>query len=318
MATPHTYVITGGSGSLGAILTKRLLSEGHKVRAVARNEHGLEKLKKQIPQEHYERYSGLVGDIRDLDRMRLALYGATHVIHAAALKVVPICERDPNEAILTNVIGTTNVARAVIDTPSIQRAVFIGTDKQVESSTLYGATKLCGMRAWLASNQYTPKRKPFVGVLYGNVLASNGSILHVFRKQAESGTVSVTDFRCTRFHMRLATAADLVLDGLHKADAGDIWVPKLRTYRVVDFASVVAPDCQQKEIGLRANEKIHEVLVSQNEATYTRDVGSHFVVTPGVMQGKGGWQYHSGMEGLRMNKEEIKREIEACYADLCD
>ena len=308
----RTYLVTGGSGSLGTAVTHRLLKQGHKVRCYARNEHSHENLKKSIPQEHQERFSGLVGDVRDLDRLRLAMEGVTHCVHAAALKIVPVCEYDPNEAILTNIIGSMNVARAIVDTPSVERAVIIGTDKQVQASSLYGSTKLCATRAWLAANRYTPQRTPFVGVLYGNVAGSNGSILHIFRKQAESGVIKITDFNSTRFHLQMNDAVDLVLGALHLAKSGELWVPKLRTYRVVDFASVVAPDCKQEEIGLRPNEKVSETMISADESIYARDAGAHFVVTPGVVQGKGGWTYHSGQPELRMSKVEIRKEIEAC------
>ena len=304
-----TYLITGGSGSLGTALTHHLLAKYHKVRTLSRNEHSRETLEKSVAAEHRKNLSCLTGDIRDLERVRLAMDGVDFVINAAALKIVPVAESDPNEAILTNIVGAMNVARAVVDTQSVERAIFIGTDKQIEATTLYGATKLCGIRSWLASNRYSPLRKPFVGVLYGNVMGSNGSILHIFRKQAESGLIKITDFASTRFHMRMRDAVNLVLDALHKSKSGELWVPKLKTYRVVDFAAVVAPGMKQEEIGLRPNEKVHETMVSSNESIYAVDQGNHFVLTPGIIQGKGGWTYHSGMPELQMNREQIKQEI---------
>lgn len=303
------FLITGGTGSLGTRLTHHLLAQGHKVRTLSRNEHGKEKLERSLHTRKKDNLSSLIGDVRDLDRLRLAMDGVTHVIHAAAMKVVPICERDPYEAVLTNIVGTMNVARAINETTTVERAVFIGTDKLAEPSTTYGATKLVGMRVWLASNQYAPLRKPFVGVIYANVLGSAGSILHIFRKQAEKGSIQITHKDSTRFHLRMEHAVELVMNALDKANPGEIIIPKLNTYRVVDFAEAIAPGLPQEEIGLRMNEKINETMISANESMYVREEPHRYIMTPGHSQGAGGWSYASNDPKSLMTVEAIREEI---------
>jgi UDP-N-acetylglucosamine 4,6-dehydratase len=305
-----TFLITGGTGSLGTALAQHLLGEGHNVRAYARNEHSHELLERAIPEPSRVRLSCTIGDVLDVDRLKLALSGCDYLIHAAAAKVIPLCEYSPIEAIHTNVDGTINAALAVIATPSVKRAVFISTDKACSPATLYGATKLCGERLWLRANNYRPMAKPFVAVRYGNVFGSNGSVVRIWREALAAGQpISVTEPSATRFHLRLDEAVKLVLRVLHEAAPGELWVPKLRTYKVGDLASVFSPRCDR--VGIRPGEKLHESMVSEHESIDARDEGDHYVLTPGIHQGSGGWTFHSGRPELLMSREAVRKEVEA-------
>lgn len=309
LTKPLTWLITGGTGSLGSALTKRLLSQGHKVRAYARNEHSHERLERAIDPVHRSRLSNLVGDVRDVERLYEACDGVDVVIHAAAMKVIPLCEYNPREAVATNVMGTANVARAVIAC-DVSRAVLVSTDKARSPSTHYGSCKLAAERLWLASNAMLGARpKRFAGVVYGNVFGSQGSILHAFREQMQSGAITITDKACTRFHITLAQAVDLVLGVAHEAEPGEIWIPKIPSYRVVDFAEAVAPGLPHKVIGLRANEKVHELLISEDEAPYVREEDGHYVMTPGVPAESHVEEFHSGRNPWKLSVERIRHEI---------
>ena len=303
------YLITGATGSLGTALTRRLLPQGHKVRAFARNEHSHERLIAALPAKDRPRLSSIVGDVRDIERLRLACDGVDVVIHAAAMKVIPLCEYNPQEAVATNVMGSANVARAVIDC-DVSRAVLVSTDKARSPSTHYGSCKLAAERLWLASNALCGARPhPFVGVVYGNVFGSQGSILHTFREQSLAGRITITDARCTRFHITLAQAVDLVLSVVDDARPGEIWIPKIPSYRVVDFAEAIAPGLPHKVIGLRANEKVHELLISEDEAPYAREENGHYVMTPGVPAESHVEEVHSGRNPWKLSIEAIREEI---------
>ena len=303
------YAISGGTGTLGTALAKLLLSQGHKVRAIARNEHGHEKLAKAC--DNHSHLSTIVGDVLDKDRLTLALEGCDYLIHAAAMKVIPLCEYSPIEAIRTNIDGTINAALAALSCSTIKRAAFISTDKACSPSTLYGATKLCGERLWLDANRYCPKSPRFVAVRYGNVMGSNGSVLHIWEEQAKSGTITVTEPKATRFHFRLSDAVAFVLGALHKAAPGELWVPRLRAYRVGDLAAVAHPSCRMDVTGIRPGEKLHESMISEHESIDARPEDSHYVLTPGVHQGSGGWSFHSGLPSVTMSMAEIREELDA-------
>ena len=306
----HTYAISGGTGSLGTALARHLLAQGHKVRAIARNQHGHEQLERAMPDADRQRLSCLVGDVLDKDRLTLALDGADFFIHAAASKVIPLCEYSPIEAIRTNVDGTINAALAAINCPSIKRAIFVSSDKAASPANLYGATKLVGERVWLRCNTYVPKAPKFVAVRYANVFGSSGSVMLIWRDQiARKQPITVTDPNATRFHLQMRAAVSLVLCVLHHAAPGELWVPKLQTYNVGDLARVVSPDGTFDTTGIRPGEKIHETMVTEHEALDARDEVDHYVLTPGVHQGGGGWAFHSGKPELRMSRETLKEEV---------
>lgn len=312
-----TYLITGGTGSLGTALTKHLLSAGHKVRAYARSEHGHERLQAQIPEEQKPRLSSLIGAVEDLQRLRRAVQGADYVIHGAAQKVIGLCEYNPLSATQTNIVGSCNVIQACLD-EEIPRAVLVSTDKASSPATLYGGTKFVAERLWLNANRYSAGNPPhFVAVRYGNVWASNGSVIHAWKKQAEAkGPIEITDPQCTRFHITLPQAVEFVLSALHEAGAGELRVPRLPSYRLGDlahaFRQVFGLERQPSTSGLRLSEKLHESMISPDESSSLKaEDDTHFTLEPGVIHRKGGMSYTSGSNQHRLGVEALTEEIRA-------
>lgn len=309
------YLITGATGSLGTKLTRTLLSQGHKVRAYARNEHSHERLQKELPQEHLPRLSSLLGSVENRDRLRTALEGVEYVIHAAAQKVIPLCEYNPSECIQTNVIGSENVFRACMDT-GVRRAVLVSTDKASAPCTTYGKSKALAESLWLNANRYSAGKEPhFVAVRYGNVWGSQGSVLHAWTKQAQYGSVEITDPQCTRFHIKLDQAIAFVLEALHVARAGELWVPRLPSYRLGDlahaFRQVYGLEKQPSITGLRLSEKLHESMISVDESSSLKsEEDLHYTLEPGVIHRKQGFQYTSGQNEWRLGVEALKSEIQ--------
>ena len=309
------YLITGGTGFLGSHLTRSLLRAGHRVRAYARGEHGHEALERSVPAGERARLSTLLGAVEDLDRLRLAMRGVDYVIHAAAQKIVPLAEYDPGSCLRSNVSGTMNVALAALEA-NVRRAVLISTDKASAPATVYGASKLCGERAWLAANRYSAGARPeYVAVRYGNVWRSRGSVLEAWDTARGRGEIpGITDPRCTRFHFRLEQAAEFVLQALHEAKPGDLWVPRLPTYKLGDLWRAYAKhhdeDGPPRPIGLRLAEKMHESLISENESSAcARKDERKYVLRPGEIHEQGGWSYHSGGETWRLGVEDLVREM---------
>lgn len=308
-----TYCCTGGSGSLGTALTHALLAQGHKVRSISRNEHRISALEASIPIEHRSRFSALVGDVRDRYRLHRAFDRVDYVIHAAALKGVGRCEYDPAEAMKTNVIGTQSVADACLDA-RVKRAIFISSDKACSPHNLYGMTKACGERLWLASNRYSAGiGTEFVAVRYGNCWGSNGSVIH---KWGEEGPLRLTDPECTRFHLRIPDAIELVLSVLRSGATGSLYVPLLPSYRLRDLADAYSATRPREVIGLQPGEKLHECMVNENEARHSVREGERIRIDP-TLAGDGMSEYTSATNsekrpgtGWHLTVEELRREIE--------
>ena len=314
MTGEKTFLITGGTGFLGSALTKHLLSTGSKVRTLSRNEHSVEKLVKDCGSE--SALSCLLGSVEDLPRLKKALRGVTHVVHAAAQKIVPLAEYDPASCVKTNVQGTANVADACLEA-GVETAVLISTDKASAPATLYGATKLCAERLWLGSNRYSAGNGTrYLGVRYGNVWGSAGSVLHAWgAAHAQGNPISLTDPRCTRFHLTLEEACSFVLSALEHASAGDLLIPKLPTYRMGDLAHAFrlayGMEAQPSIVGLRLAEKLHEDLISQHESVACKEQDeTRYVLTPGTVRERGGWGYSSGQVGRQFGVEELTRMVE--------
>ena len=301
------YCITGGSGSLGTALVHTLLAQGHKVRAISRNEHRIAALEQSVPQDMRSRLSCFVGDVRDRYRLWRAFAGADYVIHAAALKHVGRCEYDPSEAIQTNIVGTQAVADACLDT-GVKRAVFISSDKACSPHNLYGMTKACGERLWLNCNRYSAGiGTGFVAVRYGNVWGSNGSVIRKWGEQS-NGTLMLTEPECTRFHLRLGNAVDLVLSVLRGGERGSLYVPILPSYRLRDLAEAFAPDRAREVIGLQPGEKLHECMVNEHEAAHAVKEEGRIRIDP-ALKGDGVQEYTSGRNTWRLNVEQLREEI---------
>ncbi|MFA6091789.1 MAG: UDP-N-acetylglucosamine 4,6-dehydratase (inverting) [Elusimicrobiota bacterium] len=275
-----TVLVTGGTGSFGSHFVRTLL-KSHKPKKVvifSRDELKQSQLAQEIGEDPRIRF--LLGDIRDLARLQRAFHGIDIVIHAAALKQVPTLEYNPFEAVQTNIIGAENVINAAID-QNVERVVALSTDKAVNPVNLYGATKLCFEKLFVAGNSYAGGTKTrFSVVRYGNVVGSRGSVVPLFKEKRNSGTLPITDERMTRFWITLDQGVDTVLFALTNMHGGEIFVPKIPSMRIMDLAKALAPKCKINVIGSRPGEKIHEVLLTEEESARAVDSGRYFVVKP--------------------------------------
>lgn len=275
----RTILLTGGTGSFGQHFTRTALARWNPeaIRVFSRDELKQSVMERQIDDE---RLRFLLGDVRDRDRLRRAVDGVDIVIHAAALKQVPACEYNPFEAVRTNILGAQNVAEVCIDA-GVRRAVALSTDKAVSPTNLYGATKLCAERLFVQSNVYAGARETRLScVRYGNVVGSRGSVLPLFTEQAASGELTVTDERMTRFWITLDQAVQFVADSVARMQGGELFIPKIPSMRVLDLAEAVAPGARIRYTGIRPGEKLHEALLTPEEARHTVDAGSCYIVEP--------------------------------------
>jgi len=275
----RTILLTGGTGSFGHHFTRTALSEWNPatIRVFSRDE-----LKQSEMQRSFndDRLRFLIGDVRDRERLRRAVDGVDIVIHAAAMKQVPACEYNPFEAVRTNILGTQNVAAVCIDA-GISRAVALSTDKAVSPASLYGATKLCAEKLFVQANVYAGASDTRLScVRYGNVVGSRGSVIPLFRAQATTGELTVTDERMTRFWITLDQAVQLVADCVGTMLGGEVFVPKIPSTRVLDLAEAIAPGMPVRFTGIRPGEKLHEVLITSDEARHTLDAGWCYIVAP--------------------------------------
>lgn len=275
-------LITGGTGSLGQKLTRLILAEtsGSTVIVFSRDEYKQSVMLQSFTSEEARRLRFFLGDTRDSERLRRACAGIDHIIHAAALKQVPAAEYNPFEFVKTNIIGAENVISAAIDC-GVKRVVALSTDKAANPVNLYGATKLCSDKLFIAGNSYSGVRPTrFSVVRYGNVVGSRGSVIPLFLAQRRTGTITITDPRMTRFWITLEQGAALVLNALREMRGGEIWVPKIPSMRVTDLARVIAPDCRQQAVGIRPGEKLHEVMIPVDDGRQTVEFATHFVIKP--------------------------------------
>lgn len=272
-------LVTGGTGSFGNRFLSRVLKD-HKPKKViifSRDE-----LKQSQMQERFtdNRLRYQLGDIRDLARLQRAFHDVDIVIHAAALKQVPTLEYNPFEAVQTNIIGAENIINAAID-QGVSRVVALSTDKAVNPANLYGATKLCAEKLFINGNAYAGGTKTrFSVVRYGNVVGSRGSVIPLFLKKRKDGVLPITDERMTRFWITLDQGVDLVFWAAANMHGGEIFIPKIPSMRVSDLAKAMAPECRIDVIGIRPGEKLHEVLLTEDESARSVDAGDYFVITP--------------------------------------
>ena len=281
MLNDKSILITGGTGSFGQKFVQMVLEmyRPHRLIVYSRDE-----LKQSEMQAHPDFQSPalrfFLGDVRDQDRLFLAMRGVDYVIHAAALKQVPAAEYNPHEFIKTNVNGATNVVEAAIRA-GVEKVVALSTDKAVNPVNLYGATKLCSDKVFIAANSYAGGGGTTYSVVrYGNVVGSRGSVVPLFAKQRESGKLTITNPDMTRFFITLEQGVDFVLRSLEKMVGGELFVPKIPACSVSDIAEVLAPDCEWETIGLRPGEKMHEVLIPADEARNVLEFDDHFVIQP--------------------------------------
>jgi UDP-N-acetylglucosamine 4,6-dehydratase/5-epimerase len=278
-----TILITGGTGSLGECLTRKLLDVGNvkKVIIFSRDEYKQSLLKKKLQTQYsLEKARFFIGDVRDKDRLYRAFDDVDYVVHAAALKHVDICEYNPFEAVKTNIYGAQNVIEAAIDN-GVRKVVSLSTDKAANPINLYGATKLCADKIVLGGNAYSGKHQTsFSVVRYGNVAGSRGSVVPYFKKLIEKGVkkLPVTDKRMTRFWITINEAADLVLRALELSGGGEIYVPKIPSFRIVDLVIAMNPAAEITEVGIRPGEKLHEAMITPDDSPHTYEYNSYYIV----------------------------------------
>jgi UDP-N-acetylglucosamine 4,6-dehydratase len=277
--TGKTLLVTGATGSFGTAFLKTVLARHDvaSIRAFSRDELKQYELERTIRDD---RVRLLLGDVRDVDRLRVATRGVDVIVHAAALKQVPACEYNPFEAVQTNIMGAQNVINAAMDN-GVPLTIALSTDKAVNPANLYGATKLAAEKIVAQAGVYaagTPAR--FASVRYGNVMGSRGSVIPVFKQQATQGRVTITDERMTRFWITLQEAVDFVLSCLPLVEGGETFIPKIPSMRITDVASALAPDAERVVTGIRPGEKLHEVLLTEDEARNSYDLGDRYVILP--------------------------------------
>lgn len=274
-----TVLITGGTGSFGRKMTEVVLREHNVKKLIIFSRDELKQF--EMRQEFQDpRLRFFIGDVRDRDRLYRAFDGVDVVIHAAAMKQVPAAEYNPMEAVKTNIHGASNVIDAALDT-GVERVIALSTDKAAAPVNLYGATKLVSDKLFVAANSYAGGQKTrFAVVRYGNVVGSRGSVVPFFLQQRSKGTLPVTDARMTRFWITLEQGARFVIDSLQRSHGGEIFVPKIPTARIMDLAEAIAPDVEIEFVGIRPGEKIHEVLITEDDARHTVEFEEYFVIEP--------------------------------------
>ena len=283
ITTDTSILITGGTGSFGKAFVKTVLARHPDIRRLviySRDELKQYEMQQTFSDRQHPGLRYFIGDIRDESRLRRALEGIDIVIHAAALKQVPAAEYNPFECIKTNVLGAQNLIEACLDN-GVQRVVALSTDKAAAPINLYGATKLCSDKLFIAANNIKGSRDLRLSVVrYGNVMGSRGSVIPFFQERRKSGVLPITDPNMTRFNISLQEGVDMVLWTLENAWGGEIFVPKIPSYRVTDVATAVAPDCRQKIIGIRPGEKIHEEMITSSDSFNTVDLGPYYAILP--------------------------------------
>ena len=273
-------LVTGGTGSFGKKFIEIVLAEYHPARLIVYSRDELKQHEMRMAGFNQPNLRYFIGDVRDLPRLRRAFNGVDIVVHAAALKQVPACEYNPMEAIKTNILGSSNVVEAAIDA-GVQKVLALSTDKAVNPVNLYGATKLAAEKLVVQSNAYAGGMKTRLScVRYGNVVGSRGSVVPLFIQQRETGEVTLTDERMTRFWISLDQGVRFVIRCIEQMQGGEVFVPKIPSMHMVDLAKAIAPKADIRIIGIRPGEKLHEVLISEDEARTTVELEDMYVVQP--------------------------------------
>ena len=278
-----SILITGGTGSFGKMFTKLILERNPDVKRLvifSRDEQKHFNMAMEFPENKYPSMRYFIGDVRDKERLERAFEGIDIVIHAAAMKHVHLAEYNPSECIKTNINGAENVIAAAIKC-GVKDVVALSTDKACAPINLYGATKLTSDKLFIAANNIKGSRDvKFSVVRYGNVMGSNGSVMPFFLNKIKDGVLPITDKRMTRFNISLQDCCQMVFDAIEKAWGGELFVPKIPSYKIVDVASAIGPDCIQEEVGIRPGEKLHEEMITVSDAINTYDIGKYYAILP--------------------------------------
>ncbi|GAB4276517.1 MAG: UDP-N-acetylglucosamine 4,6-dehydratase (inverting) [Coriobacteriia bacterium] len=326
MLNGKSILITGGTGSFGKAFVRRVLdtySDVTRLVVYSRDELKQFEMAQVFPPEEYPVMRYFIGDVRDKDRLFRAMEGIDTVVHAAALKHVPVAEYNPFEAVKTNILGAQNVIECAMDR-GVRRVVALSTDKAAGPINLYGATKLCSDKLFVAANNFKGSHDiRFSVVRYGNVMGSRGSVIPFFLKKRAEGVLPITDERMTRFNISLEEGVDLVLFALEKMWGGEIFVPKIPSYHITDVAEAVCPECKTEVIGIRPGEKLHEEMITETDALSTVEFDDYYVILPSIplwdvgefMEEFGGkmcepgFRYCSGNNEDWLSVEELRRLI---------
>lgn len=311
-----SILITGGTGSFGKKCTQILLDRYKPKRLVifSRDELKQFEMAQEFSPEKYSCMRYFIGDVRDKERLYRAFRGVDYIIHAAALKQVPTAEYNPTECIHTNVTGAENIVNVAADV-SVKKVIALSTDKAVSPINLYGATKLCSDKLFVAANAYTACNTKYAVVRYGNVMGSRGSVIPFFiKKREEGGPIPITDARMTRFWITLEQGVEMVLRAFALAGGGEVFVPKIPSMKITDLAESVAPGMQTVTVGIRPGEKLHEVMITNEDSRHTIDIGDYYVITPEVCRYKGpagqavaeGFEYNSGTNTQWLNMNDLR------------
>ncbi len=312
----QSILVTGGTGSFGRAFVKTILErfEPRRVIVYSRDELKQSEMAEQLKDK---RLRFFLGDVRDLSRLQRACVDVQIIVHAAALKQVPAAEYNPFECIKTNVLGAQNVIEAALDA-GVQKVLALSTDKAANPINLYGATKLCADKLFVAGNAYAGGRGPIMAVVrYGNVVGSRGSVVPFFRNARQNGALPITDPRMTRFWITLDQGVDFVIDCLKGMHGGELFVPKIPSTDIMTLVQALAPDCQTKIVGIRPGEKLHELMIGEDDARRTRDMGSYYLLQPQqpwwdetlIPTGPpvpDGFSYRSDTNPLRLGVEEVR------------
>ncbi len=326
MLSNKSVLITGGTGSFGKAFVRSVLERYPDIRRLviySRDELKQFDMAQEFPDTRYAGLRYFIGDIRDKDRLRRALEGIDIVIHAAALKQVPAAEYNPFECIKTNVLGAQNLIEACLDT-DVQRVVALSTDKAAAPINLYGATKLCSDKLFVAANNIRGQRDLRLSVVrYGNVMGSRGSVIPFFMARRKDGVLPITDPKMTRFNISLQEGVDMVLWSIENAWGGEILVPKIPSYHITDVAMAVGPECRHPVVGVRPGEKIHEEMITESDSFNTVDLGKYYAILPvgaaytaadycaktGGSQVPVGFSYNSGSNEDFLSVEQLRALI---------
>lgn len=326
MLDNKSILVTGGTGSFGRAFIRTVLKRYPGVRRLvvySRDELKQFEMSQEFSTTEYPALRYFIGDIRDQDRLRRALESIDVVVHAAALKQVPAAEYNPFECIKTNVIGAQNVIESCFDT-GVSNVVALSTDKAAAPINLYGATKLCSDKIFTAANNVKGARDLRLSVVrYGNVIGSRGSVVPFFLEKRKSGVIPITDPTMTRFNISLEEGVEMVLWALENAHGGEIFVPKIPSYRITDVAEAIAPECKQEIVGIRPGEKIHEEMITSSDSLNTVDLGQYYAILPSTteylaedyLQKTGGtpvepgFCYNSGTNPEFMTVEELRAAV---------